>query len=47
MSETVLSVDKLSAFYGNLCAVRDVSFEVARGETVCVIGPNGAARRPC
>jgi len=44
MTDAVLSVDKLSAYYGNLCAIRDVSFDVARGETVCVISPNGAGK---
>ena len=44
MPDAVLEVEKLSAFYGNLCAVREVSFNIGRGETVCVIGPNGAGK---
>ena len=40
----VLKLEKVSAFYGELCAVREVSLAVLPGETVCIIGPNGAGK---
>jgi ABC-2 type transport system ATP-binding protein len=40
----VLSVSALAKRYGELEALRDVEFDVARGELVAVIGPNGAGK---
>ena len=44
MSAPLLRVDSLVASYGQLQAVRGVSFEVAAGEALAVIGENGAGK---
>jgi branched-chain amino acid transport system ATP-binding protein len=43
-TEPILSVDGLSAGYATERVVRDVSFAVAHGEAVAVIGSNGAGK---
>jgi branched-chain amino acid transport system ATP-binding protein len=41
---TLLAVDRLAVHYGGIRAVQAVSLEVAEGETICVIGANGAGK---
>jgi branched-chain amino acid transport system ATP-binding protein len=43
-SETVLDVRSLTVRYGNVVALNDVSFSVARGSVMGLIGPNGAGK---
>lgn len=37
---SVLQLDGVTRRYGGVCAVDDVSIEVAEGELLCIIGPN-------
>ena len=40
----LLEADKVNVFYGNIHAIKDVSFEVNEGEIVTLIGANGAGK---
>ncbi|HEY1443515.1 MAG TPA: ABC transporter ATP-binding protein [Acidimicrobiales bacterium] len=42
-----MSVEHLSKSYGTAVAVRDVSFEVQKGEVFALLGPNGAGKTTC
>ncbi|MBN1271458.1 MAG: ATP-binding cassette domain-containing protein [Candidatus Aminicenantes bacterium] len=40
----MIKFDKLTKYYGDLCAVDHVSFEVKKGEILGLLGPNGAGK---
>jgi branched-chain amino acid transport system ATP-binding protein len=41
---TILVVDRLTKYFGNLAAVSGLSFSVERGEVLGMMGPNGAGK---
>ena len=44
LDQTVLALDKVSSFYGNIQALRNISLRVYPGEIVTLIGSNGAGK---
>jgi branched-chain amino acid transport system ATP-binding protein len=44
MAEPLLAVSNLETYYGPIMAIRGVSFEVARGAIVTILGANGAGK---
>jgi len=44
MSEILLKVENLETYYGNVAALRGISFEVPEGQIVTLLGSNGAGK---
>lgn len=44
MSDIMLKVNDINVYYGSIHAIRDISFEVCRGQIVTLVGANGAGK---
>ncbi len=44
MSDIMLKVDDINVYYGSIHAIKDISFEVRKGQIVTLVGANGAGK---
>ena len=44
MSETIISFEQIAKAFGSKSIYKDVSFDVRRGETLCIIGGSGTGK---
>jgi simple sugar transport system ATP-binding protein len=40
----VVQLQKVSKYYGNICALSDISLTIRRAEVTCILGDNGAGK---
>lgn len=44
MSESTICIKNVKKSYGDLAVLKDINFEVKKGEVVCLIGPSGSGK---